>query len=282
MKILWNDKIVERSEVKIDLEDRGYQYGDGLYEVIRVYHGQLFMAQEHIDRFYRGADKIRMKIPFSKKELLTRLLQLVEAEGIKEGKLYFQITRGGGAPRNHTLPDPTVVKPVFTGNIQSHERPVAKQQKGIKAKMMPDMRWLHCDIKSISLLGNVLSLAEAQAAGFDDAIQVRDNAVTEASAANCWMIKDGVLYTHPDNNLVLPGITKIQTLKLAREMKLEIREVPFSPDELLAADECFITSTTAEIVPVVQVDDHLLGDGKPGTLTKILQEAYIASTEVDW
>lgn len=278
MKVLWNDKITERSEVQLDIEDRGYQFGDGLYEVIRVYGKKMFMAKEHLDRLWRGAEKIRLRLPFTKAELTERLQALIEAEGFPEGKIYFQATRGNGIPRNHALPDPNEVEAVFTANYQPHERPVKKQEKGIKAKLIEDKRWLHCDIKSISLLGNVLALAEAQELGFDDAIQLRDGAVTEASAANCWKVKDKVIYTHPDGAFVLPGITKMQVLKLAEQLNFEVREEPFSASDLLEADECFVTSTTAEIVPVVQADDQLIGDGKRGPVVKALQEAYIAST----
>lgn len=279
MKVLWNDKIVEGSDVRINIEDRGYQYGDGLYEVIRVYGGEMFMAQEHLDRLWVGAKKIHLALPFTKEELLERLRQLIAAENLQEAKVYLQVTHGIGAPRNHAMPDPEKVQPILTANVQSHERPVNKQEKGIKAALIEDMRWLHCDIKSISLLGNVLALDEAKRKGFDDAIQVRDGAVTEASAANCWIIKDNIVYTHPDGRFVLPGITKLQVLRLAKAMNLEVREEPFSVEDLLAADECFITSTTAEIVPVVQVEEHQIGSGKRGPVTQKIQEAYIASTE---
>ncbi|MHC5227858.1 D-amino-acid transaminase [Enterococcus sp. LJL99] len=274
MYILWNNQIVEREDVRIDIEDRGYQYGDGLYEVIRVYNGQLFMVEEHLDRLWRGAEKIRMTLPFSRAELLENLKQLVTIEKIPEGKLYFQVTRGIDAPRNHVLPDPEKVHAVLTGNIRPYTLPVDEMTMGITVAKVPDMRWLHCDIKSLSLLGNLLSLDEAKRQGFDDAVLIRDGYVTETSAANFWLVKDGTLYTHPDGNLVLPGITKLKILSLAKDLGITVKEEAVAEELLATADECFTSSSLKEITPVVKVDNHLVGDGKPGAITKQLIEAY--------
>ncbi len=279
MHILWNDQIVERGEVKIDIEDRGYQYGDGLYEVVRVYNGHLYMMEEHLDRLWSGAEKIRMQLPFSKEKLATNLKKLVDIEGIREGKLYFQVTRGVDSPRNHALPDPKKVRGVLTANIRSYERPLGKMETGITVAVVPDTRWLHCDIKSLSLMGNILSLDEARQKGFDDAVLVRDGKVTEASAANFWVVKDGTIYTHPDGNLILPGITKKKILELARELEIPVKEEAVYEEELFNADECFVSGSLTEIVPVVKVNDHIVGTGKPGKITKQLLNAYIAGVE---
>ncbi|WP_429948473.1 D-amino-acid transaminase [Enterococcus sp. AZ101] len=279
MHILWNDQIVERGEVKIDIEDRGYQYGDGLYEVVRVYNGHLYMMEEHLDRLWSGAEKIRMQLPFSKEKLATNLKKLVDIEGIREGKLYFQVTRGVDSPRNHALPDPKKVRGVLTANIRPYERPLGKMETGITVAVVPDTRWLHCDIKSLSLMGNILSLDEARQKGFDDAVLVRDGKVTEASAANFWVVKDGTIYTHPDGNLILPGITKKKILELARELEIPVKEEAVYEEELFNADECFVSGSLTEIVPVVKVNDHIVGTGKPGKITKQLLNAYIAGVE---
>ena len=279
MHILWNDQIVERDEVKIDIEDRGYQYGDGLYEVVRVYNGHLFMLEEHLNRLWDGAEKIRMTLPFTKDELAANLKKLVELEGIPEGKLYFQVTRGIDSPRNHALPDPKKVTGVLTANITACERPVKKMQEGITVAVVPDTRWLHCDIKSLSLMGNILSLDEARRQGFDDAVLVRDDKVTEASAANFWAVKDGTVYTHPDGNLILPGITKRKILELARELNIPVKEEAIFEEELFTADECFVSGSVTEIVPVVKINEHIVGSGKPGEITQQLINAYIASVD---
>lgn len=277
MNILWNNQIVDREQVRIDIEDRGYQYGDGLYEVIRVYNGRLFMVEEHLDRLWLGAEKIRMTLPFSKAELLEKLEQLVTLEQIPEGKLYFQVTRGIDAPRNHVLPDPEKVSAVLTGNIRPYAVPVEEMTAGITVTKVPDTRWLHCDIKSLSLLGNLLSLDDARQKGFDDAVLIRDGYVTEASAANFWLVKDGTLYTHPDGNLVLPGITKLKIFSLAKELGIPVKEEAMTEEFLATAEECFTSSSLKEILPVVKVDVHLVGNGAPGAMTKQLIDAYRAS-----
>ncbi|MGC6770003.1 D-amino-acid transaminase [Enterococcus sp. LJL128] len=279
MKVLWKDQIVEREEVQIDMEDRGYQYGDGLYEVIRVYNGQLYMLTEHLDRLWAGAEKIKLVLPFSRDELTDRLKKLTEVEKIQEGKLYLQVTRGIDSPRNHALPDPKKVQGVLTANIIPFARPIEKQSKGISCGIVQDTRWLHCDIKSLSLLGNVLALDEARSRGFDDAVQIRDGKVTEASAANFWMIKDGTVYTHPDGALILPGITKMKLLNVAQELKIPVKEEAFNETELLAADECFISGSLIEVVPVVKIEDQLIGSGKPGEITKQLHKKYLEAVE---
>lgn len=280
MKVLWNEKIVDESEVKIDLEDRGYQFGDGIYEVIRIYDGYMYTEKEHLDRLWTSAEKIRMTLPFTKEELSQRLHRLADEVGLENARVYFQVTHGTAKPRLHNFPDPKEVQPVLVADIQPASRPSAKQNIGIRAGFVEDKRWLHCDIKSISLLGNVLALDEAQQKGYDEAVLVRDGNVTEASASNLWMVKDEVLYTHPDGNLVLPGITKIKIRELVNALGIELREETFTKEELLAADECFKTSSVAEIMPIIEIDDHRIGDGMPGKMTKKILNAYIEAVNL--
>lgn len=280
MKVLWNEKIVDESEVKIDLEDRGYQFGDGIYEVIRIYDGYMYTEKEHLDRLWTSAEKIRMTLPFTKEELSQRLHRLADEVGLENARVYFQVTHGTAKPRLHNFPDPKEVQPVLVADIQPASRPSAKQNIGIRAGFVEDKRWLHCDIKSISLLGNVLALDEAQQKGYDEAVLVRDGNVTEASASNLWMVKDEVLYTHPDGNLVLPGITKIKIRELVNALGIELREETFTKEELLAADECFKTSSVAEIMPIIEIDDHKIGEGMPGKMTKKILNAYIEAVNL--
>ena len=165
-------------------------------------------------------------------------------------------------------------------DIQPASRPSSKQNIGIRAGFVEDKRWLHCDIKSISLLGNILALDEAQQKGYDEAVLVRDGYVTEASASNLWMVKDEVLYSNPDGNLVLPGIAKIKIRELVKTLGIELREERFTKEELLAADECFKTSSVAEIMPIIEIDDHKIGEGMPGSLTKKILTAYIETVNL--
>ncbi|MGX7204232.1 D-amino-acid transaminase [Enterococcus pingfangensis] len=274
MKVLWNEQIVDESAVKIDLEDRGYQFGDGIYEVIRIYDGCLYMEKEHLDRLWDSAAKIRLPLPFTKEELSRRLRRLAREVGLANARIYFQVTRGTAKPRLHDFPDSTVVQPVLLADIQPVSRPSVNQKLGIRAGFVEDRRWLHCDIKSISLLGNLLALDEAKQKGYDEAVLLRDGYVTEASASNLWMVNEGILYTHPDGQLVLPGITKIKIRELAIVLGIELRETAFTKKELLAADECFKSSSVAEIIPIVALDEQKIGEGMPGKVTKKLLNAY--------
>ena len=280
MKVLWNEEIVDESEVKIDIEDRGYQFGDGIYEVIRIYDGYMYMEKEHLDRLWVSAEKIRMTLPFTREELSQRLHRLAQEVGLENARVYFQVTRGTAKPRLHDFPNPKEVQPVLMADIQPASRPSAKQNIGIRAGFVEDKRWLRCDIKSISLLGNIMALDEAQQKGYDEAVLVRDGIVTEASASNLWMVKDEVLYTHPDGNLVLPGIAKIKIRELVKALGIELKEEAFTEKELLAADECFKTSSVAEIMPIIEIDNQTIGDGTPGEVTKKLLNAYIESVNL--
>lgn len=280
MKVLWNEEIVDESEVKIDIEDRGYQFGDGIYEVIRIYDGYMYMEKEHLDRLWVSAEKIRMTLPFTREELSQRLHRLAQEVGLENARVYFQVTRGTAKPRLHDFPNPKEVHSVLMADIQPASRPSAKQNIGIRAGFVEDKRWLHCDIKSISLLGNIMALDEAQQKGYDEAVLVRDGIVTEASASNLWMVKDEVLYTHPDGNLVLPGIAKIKIRELVKALGIELKEEAFTEKELLAADECFKTSSVAEIMPIIEIDNQTIGDGTPGKVTKKLLNAYIESVNL--
>lgn len=269
---LWNDQIVKNEEVVVDKEDRGYQFGDGVYEVVKVYNGELFTATEHIDRFYESAEKIRMTIPYTKDKLHQLLHQLVEANKVGTGHVYFQITRGAGS-RNHIFPGDDV-KPVLTGNTKENPRPFENFEKGVKATFVEDIRWLRCDIKSLNLLGAVLAKQEAHEKGCYEAILHRDEIVTEGSSSNIYGIKDGVLYTHPANNLILNGITRQVIIKCAAEIGLPVNEQPMTKEQLLVMDEVIVSSTTSEVTPIIEVDGKAIGNGIPGEWTRKLQAQF--------
>lgn len=269
---LWNDQIVKNEEVVVDKEDRGYQFGDGVYEVVKVYNGELFTAEEHVDRFYASAEKIRMTIPYTKDKLHQLLHQLVEQNKVETGHVYFQITRGAG-PRNHIFPGDDV-KPVLTGNTKENPRPFANFENGVKATFVEDVRWLRCDIKSLNLLGAVLAKQEAQEKGCYEAILHRGETVTEGSSSNIYGIKDGVLYTHPADNFILNGITRQVILKCAAEIGLPVKEEAMTKTELLAMDEVIVSSTTSEVTPIIEVDGTVFGGGKPGDWTRKLQAQF--------
>ena len=269
---LWNDRIVADNEVVVDKEDRGYQFGDGVYEVVKVYNGQLFTLEEHVDRFYASAEKIHITIPYTKDKLYTLLHQLVEANEINTGHIYFQITRGA-CPRNHIFPGDDVA-PVLTGNAKENPRPVANFENGVKATFVEDIRWLRCDIKSLNLLGAVLAKQQAHEKGCYEAILHRGETITEGSSSNIYGIKDGVLYTHPADNLILNGITRQVIFKCAEEIGMPVKEQAFTKEQLLAMDEIIVSSTTSEVTPVIDVDGQAIGSGKPGEWTRKLQAQF--------
>lgn len=269
---LWNDRIVADEEIIIDKEDRGYQFGDGIYEVVKVYNGQLFTAEEHIDRFYSSAEKIKLTIPFTKDKLHQLLHQLVEANEVGTGHVYFQITRGT-TPRNHIFPDISVPA-VLTGNTKENPRPIENFENGVKATFVEDIRWLRCDIKSLNLLGAVLAKQEAHEKGCYEAILHRGEKITEGSSSNIYGIKDGVLYTHPADNFILNGITRAVILKCAEEIGLPVKEEAFTKAQALVMDELIVSSTTSEVTPIIEVDGTAIGDGQPGEWTRKLQAQF--------
>lgn len=271
--VLWHDKIVKEDEVVIKQEDRGYQLGDGVYEVARIYDGQLFAITEHIDRLYESAEKIRMVIPYTKDVLHKLIYDLVEKNQVGTGHVYFQVTRGV-APRNHVFSE-QVLEPVLTGNtVDDIPRPLENFEKGVKVTLLPDTRWLHCDIKSLSLLGAVMAKQEAFDRGCFEAILHRDGVVTECAASNVLAIRDDKLYTHPANNLILNGITRQIIIKCANEIGLPVVEEAFNVGDIANMDELIVSATTSEVTPIVQVDDTLINGGKVGEWTRKLQQAY--------
>ncbi len=269
---LWNDRIVADNEVVVDKEDRGYQFGDGVYEVVKVYNGQAFTLEEHVERFYASADKIHITIPYTKDKLYTLLHQLIEANEINTGHIYFQITRGA-SPRNHIFPGDDVL-PVLTGFAKENARPVENFEKGVRAIFDEDIRWLRCDIKSLNLLGAVLSKQKAHEHGAYEAILHRGEVITEGSSSNIYGIKDGVLYTHPADNLILNGITRQVILKCAAEINMPVKEEAMTKEQLLTMDEVIVSSTTSEVTPVIEIEDRVIGDGTPGEWTRKLQAQF--------
>ena len=267
-KVLWNGKIVNKEDVRISIDDRAFHFGDGVYEVVRVYDGELYLADGHMKRLYDSARKIGIEINLNPEDILASLVELREATGLIDGTIYVQVSRGEW-PRNHAFPDQSVA-PQIVGFTKEAKRPLEQMKSGVKATIIEDTRWLHCDIKSISLLGNVLAKQKAVDAGCFESIQHRDGVVTEGSSTNVFIVKDGTVYTHPANHLILNGITRQRIIELGRQEGIEIKEEAFTTDQLLQADEVFVAGTTVEIMPVIQVDDKKYSE-QPGPVTLKLQ-----------
>ncbi|MEH6943466.1 D-amino-acid transaminase [Bacillus sp. JJ722] len=272
MKVIWQGRIVDRMEVQIDLEDRGYQFGDGIYEVIRVYNGCLFTGQEHLYRFFESASKVKMEVPYSSKQIYHMLTSLVEENQLQEGMIYMQLTRGVAA-RNHLFPSANV-SAVLSAYTKELSRPLELMENGVKAITVEDIRWLHCDIKSLNLLGNVLARQSAHEAGCFEAIQHRNGTVTEGSASNITIVVNEKVITHPANRFILNGIVRQVMLHACMSHNIKCEERAFTVKELLNADEVFMTNTTSEITPIVEVDGMIIGNGILGPITKKLQTYY--------
>ncbi|TDM07674.1 D-amino-acid transaminase [Macrococcus lamae] len=256
--------------VSLDYNDRGYQFGDGVYEVVRVYEGRLFTAREHFERLVRSAGEIKMSAPKSVDDYIQICEQLVDRNDLVNGNIYIQLTRGVAA-RNHAFPVPAT-EPVTLMYTYTAERPLKGMQNGVKTISTEDIRWLRCDIKSLNLLANVLNKEKAVQAGAVEAIQIRDGVVTEGASSNVYRVKDGAIYTHPADNLILNGITRRVIKECSQELAIPFHEETFGHDDLLTSDEVFISSTTLEITPVNQIDDQVIGE--PGPIVKKLQQAF--------
>jgi D-alanine transaminase len=267
----YKNEFVHKKDVLISPDDRGYYFGDGIYEVFRVYNGLIYEGPAHMQRLERTASEVNLQLPYTNDEIVEILNKLIQQNNLIEGTVYLQITRGE-APRAH--PFPTQAQPILLAYCSEVKRPLATIQNGIKAITQPDIRWLRCDLKTLNLLPNVLAKQAALDHGVQEVVLHREGTVTECSASNLMMVKDQVLYTHPANHLILHGITRAVVLRLAHSLKLPVKEEAFTTEQLLQADEAFITGTTVEITPFLQVDGQAIGTGTPGPITQKLQAEF--------
>ena len=259
----------------VHIEDRGYQFADGVYEVFALIDGQMLDVEAHIERLNLSLQKINLASPVSKPALLIILKETIRANNIKDGLVYMQITRGRAA-RNHVYP--ATPQPVLSVTVrpinETHRRHVA--EAGIKVISIEDQRWKRCDIKSISLLPNVMAKQAAVEAGAQEAWMIDgEGFVTEGASTTAWIVdKAGKLRTRPLANDILSGITRQMLLSLINELKLELDEVPFTLDEAYSSKEAFSTASSLIVMPVVDIDGHEIGNGKPGKITTQLLNNY--------
>lgn len=275
-KYLWKGIIVDKEDITIDLHDRGYNFGDGLYEVVRVYNGKFFTLDEHLQRLMKGAQEIMMNLVYSADEIKQMLTELAHANHLSDGYVYMQITRGDGVVRNHGFSFYQDQSPVISGYVSHTKRNVHDLTHGTKGITVPDRRWNFCHVKSLNLLLNVLAQHTAQQKNVSKAIFVRDLIVTEEKSSNVIMVKNGVLYTHPDGSHILPGITKLVIKQIAVENSIPYIETPFFAADLYTADEILITSTTNECSALIELDGQPVNDGKIGPVARLIQEKYEA------
>jgi len=258
----------------VHVEDRGYQFGDGVYEVVSVVKCRLIDLEGHLDRLERSLSELRINWPVKRQVLVILMRQLLVRNGVADGLIYIQVTRGV-APRDHKFPKNVKPSLVMTTKKVVHENS-PRFANGVKVVTIPDIRWVRCDIKSTSLLPNCLGKQTAAEAGAYEAWQVNDNGyITEGTSSNAWIISEnGELITRAPTSEILNGITRLTILKIATELGVAFTERPFSVEEAKSSREAFTTSATSFVTPVVQIDNTAIGDGVPGALTRKLTEQY--------
>ena len=269
-----NGRYVPHREASVHVEDRGYQFADGVYEVVLVHAGAMIDEIPHLDRLDRSLDELRIDPPMGRMALRAVLREVVRRNRIRTGLVYLQITRGV-ARRDHAFP--TGVKPALVVTAKRLTLPREETlESGVRVVTIEDIRWQRCDIKSVSLLPNVLGKQHARENGAYEAWQIdQDGNVTEGTSSNSWIVThDDRLLTRPATHEILNGITRQTILKLAAARGLTFEERALSLDEALAAREAFISSATSFVTPVTQIDDTTLGNGRAGSFTMDLRSAY--------
>jgi D-alanine transaminase len=266
---------VPHRQAAVHIEDRGYQFGDGVYEVIAILGGRFLDEERHLARLHRSLTELRINSPMSDAALKIVMREVIRRNGVANGIVYLQVTRGV-APRDHAFPK--AAKPVLVVTSR-RSRPSDPRlgRNGIAVITIPDIRWQRCDIKSVALVANVLGKQQAREAGAYEAWQVdREGQVTEGTSTNAWIVTaDNAVVTRAADHAILNGVTRAAILDIIRSEGYRLVERPFTVAEAKAAREAFLTSTTADLLPIVRIDSASVADGKPGPLSRKLREAYL-------
>jgi D-alanine transaminase len=273
-----NGRYLARSSATVSVEDRGFVFGDGVYEVWRVVNGVLFETERHLARLDFGLRELRISLPAALAREGTEQIagRLLREAGLLDGEatFYLEITRGA-APRTHQFPAADTPPTVYA-TVNRFTPAESLRASGATAITVPDIRWLRCDIKTIQLLPNVLAKQAAVERGAIDALMIRDGMVTEGSHANVIGVLDGTIRTHPTNHLILPGITRAIVLDMAREDGIPVSEEPFGESDIARLDELFLAGTTTDVMPIVRVNDQPIAGGAPGPITLRLLKRFRA------
>lgn len=276
MEVYLNGDFLPHNQATVSAVDRGFVFGDGIYEVTRVVNGRFIFEQEHLQRLQFGLDGLKIRvnknvldeIPTISRELIRR-----NNLHIGEAGVYLQITRGAAWPRTHNFPEPAV-KPTIYLSATSFEPHKQLHESGVDTIKVPDVRWSRCNLKTVNLLPNILAKQQALDAGTNSAVMVRDGVITESPNANIFAVKDGELYTYPESNYILSGITRGAVLSIAQQLGIKVHLKPVREDDLYKLDELFFSGTTTDIQPINRVDGKNIGTGKPGRVVRAIQKAY--------
>jgi D-alanine transaminase len=271
-----NGRYVSLADAAVHIEDRGYQFADGVYEVCLVVDGVYWDEEDHLDRLDRSLREVAICEPMSRSALRSVMSALLRRNRLSNALVYLQVTRGV-APRNHAFPSiPTPPALVMTARNFDLAKSDALAEKGVAVVTRPDIRWGRVDIKTIGLMPNALAREEARCQGAAESWLVREGRVTEGAASNAWIVTGrGSVITAPLSSEILGGVTRKAVIECARELQIAVEERSFTVDEIDDAAELFLTSASNLVMPVVRIDGRSVGDGKPGPIARRLREAYI-------
>jgi D-alanine transaminase len=268
-----NGSFLSKADLRISPDDRGFLFGDGVYEVVCSYGGRLFKEHEHMQRLKRSLHEMRIDFR-GVDNLITVGLELLKRNNMSASfaTLYFQVTRGV-APRRHSFPAPDT-SPTVYATVYPYELPLEKWNHGVIAILHPDLRWDRCDIKTISLVPNILANQAAQEAGAFEALLVRNDHVTEGTHTSFGAVIEGKLWTHPLTPRLLPGITRSIVLDICRKEGIPVHEEPVPVDRLAGASEMMLFATTLAVTPIIRLGEAAVGNGRPGPLAQRLLAAF--------
>lgn len=271
----FNGKYIPKEEVKISPDDRGFLFADGIYEVVRWYKGFFYDMESHLTRLKRSLRELRINWTDSGvfPSVASELIKINKLEN-QPAMVYLQVTRGI-AKRTHSFPAADIAPTVYAyswGFVPDSQ----SKETGIKVMMKEDIRWSRCDIKSVALLANTISFQEAHENGLKECVFVRNGFITEGSRSNIFFVIDGTLFTHPESNHILSGVTRKNVLRIAEESGIRIREEAVQENRIRFINEAFITNTSAEVTPVTDLGGNTLGNGLPGPVTMLIREKFDA------